>query len=230
MRVEEEKIKKILQEADRFGGGRVLPDASVVADLVRSNVRRRGKRNMYLGFVGAAAAVLIVCFGVWNMATDRAVNGDHFVKEEDIKHLQAEVERLESEVDSMLAAVREVIAEEKSNATLVKLEAELASIGDPIEDVQREVDRAAFIIVYQADRMYKEHGLINAAVESYKRAIEFFPENKWAEVARSRLLEIENSNKMKRKSNTLKEMLNANHKMFSCINAHSVSDQSDTSG
>ena len=85
------------------------------------------------------------------------------------------------------------------------LEAELASIGDPIEEVQRQVDRAAFIIVYQADRMYRDYNLVDSAVESYKRAIEFFPGNKWSDVARERLLEIENKKKTKGKSNTFKE-------------------------
>jgi predicted transcriptional regulator len=214
--VEEDKLKNILQEADRFSGGCVVPDASVIADFVRGRVRRR---NLYLRFAASAAAVFIVCAGILNMARQGAIDGDLYVKGENIEQLQAEVARLQSEVDSMQIAVRRAIEEEKSNATLAKLEAELASISDPIEDIQRQVDRTAFIIVYQADRMYRDHNLINAAIESYKRAIEFFPANKWSEVARNRLIEIQSSKKMKRKSNTFKEMFNANYEMFSSIAA-----------
>lgn len=224
--MEENRLKNLLQEADRFSGGCVVQDASSIAESVRKTVRRRHQRKMYLCFAASVAAVLIVCAGLWNTAIEK----DRIAKSENIKQLQSEVDRLQSEVDTILVAVRQVIAEEKSNATLVKLEAELASISDPIEEVQRQVDRAAFIIVYQADRMYKDHNLINAAIESYKRAIEFFPENKWAEVARSRLSEIENRKKSKRKSNTLKEMLNANHKMFTCITVGSVSKLSGCRG
>ncbi len=229
--MEEDKIKNILQEADRFSGGCIAGDASVIADSVRSRVRRkRHRRNLYLRFAASAAAVLIVCVGILNMARQGAVDGDLYVKGENIEQLQAKVRRLQSEVDSMQIAVRQAIEEEKSNAILAKLQAELASIGDPIEDVQRQVDRAAFIIVYQADRMYRDHNLINAAIESYKRAIEFFPANKWSEVARSRLFEIENKKKIKRKSNTLKEMFNANYKMFSCITVGGMSKLSGPRG
>ncbi|MBW8035061.1 MAG: hypothetical protein FVQ79_05370 [Planctomycetes bacterium] len=227
--MEEEKLKNILQQADRFSGDYIAPDASVIAGFVRSRVRRR-RRNLYLRFAASAAAVLIVCVGILNTGRHRAVDGDLYVKGENIEQLQAEVRRLQSEVDSMQIAVRRAIDEEKSNATLAKLEAELASISDPIEDVQRQVDRAAFIIVYQGDRMYRDHNLINAAIESYKRAIEFFPANKWAEVARSRLFEIENKKKMKRKSNTIKEKFNANYKMFSCITVGSMSNLSGSRG
>ena len=225
----EDRINNILQEADRFSGGYLAPDASVIADSVRSRVRRR-RRNLYLRFATSAAAVLIVCVGILNVARQGAVEGDIYASEKNVAQLQAKVRRLQSEVDSMQIAVRQAIDEEKSNTTLAKLEAELASISDPIEEVQRQVDRAAFIIVYQADRMYRDHNLINAAIESYKRAIEFFPANKWSEVARSRLFEIENRKKMKRQSNTLKEKFNANYKMFSCITVGGVSKLSGSRG
>jgi len=223
MTVEETKIKNILQEADQFSGPCIAPNASAIADKVRSRVRRRHQRNLYLRFAASAAAVLIIGISIWNGASKRSTQDALIVKGENIEMLQAEVTHLKSEVDSMLAVVRDVIADEKSNATLKKLEAELASFSDPIEDVQRQVDRAAFTIVYQADRMYRDHNLIDAAIESYKRAIEFFPANKWSEVARNRLIEIQSSKKMKRKLNSLKEKFNANYEMFSCINVGGIS-------
>ena len=213
----ENKLKNILQNADRFSSRPGTPDASDIAETVRRAIRQRRRRNLYLRFAASAAAVLIVTAGIWNLTAKRSARNDLIAKENNIEMLQTEVARLKTEVDSMQLAVRRAIEEEKTEATLDQLQAELASITDPIEELQRQVDRAAFTIVYQADRMYRDYNLIDSAIESYKRAIEFFPANKWAEVARNRLIEIQNRKKNKRKSNTFKEMYNANHEMFSSI-------------
>ena len=61
---------------------------------------------------------------------------------------------------------------------------------DPLEEVQQQVDKTAFILVYQADRLYRELNQTESAVETYKRVIQLFPENQWAKVARERLAQI----------------------------------------
>ena len=76
---------------------------------------------------------------------------------------------------------------------LLELEEELASIPDPLVEIERQYDRAAFVLVYQADRLYKELNLKGSAVETYNRVIDLFPENKWAEVARMRLSKMSES-------------------------------------
>jgi outer membrane protein assembly factor BamD (BamD/ComL family) len=53
------------------------------------------------------------------------------------------------------------------------------------------VDKTAFILVYQADKLYKELNRTESAVRAYKEVIQLFPKNRWADVARERLLEIE---------------------------------------
>ena len=53
-------------------------------------------------------------------------------------------------------------------------------------DVQSQRDRAALILVYEADRSARENRPADA-VASYRRAIELFPQTHWAEVARQRL-------------------------------------------
>jgi outer membrane protein assembly factor BamD (BamD/ComL family) len=94
-----------------------------------------------------------------------------------------------------------VLDEERRQSRLDELEAQLASIPDPLEEMQKQVDKTAFILVYQADRQYRELNQTDSAVENYKRVIELFPDNRWAKVARQRLSEIKNdkSNKTKRK-------------------------------
>jgi outer membrane protein assembly factor BamD (BamD/ComL family) len=85
-----------------------------------------------------------------------------------------------------------VLDEERRQSRLNELEAQLASIPDPLEEVQKQVDKTAFILVYQADRLYRELNQTDSAVENYNRVIKLFPENQWAKVARQRLSEIEN--------------------------------------
>jgi hypothetical protein len=58
-----------------------------------------------------------------------------------------------------------------------------------IEDVQLQRDRAALVIVYQANR-YASENRTDVAIAAYKRAIELFPQTHWAEVARQRLREL----------------------------------------
>ena len=53
------------------------------------------------------------------------------------------------------------------------------------------MDKAAFVLIYQADRLYKELNRTESAVAAYKEIIQLFPTNRWAEVARERLAEID---------------------------------------
>ncbi len=80
---------------------------------------------------------------------------------------------------------------------LDELQAQLASIPDPIEEIQKQVDKTAFILVCQADRMYHEFDLKASAIQTYKRVIERFGQTQWAEVARNRLAEIKNNRNKK---------------------------------
>ena len=61
---------------------------------------------------------------------------------------------------------------------------------DPIEEVQRQVDRTAFYLVYQADYFYKKFKNVESATDLYMQVIKLFPDNRWADVARKRLQDI----------------------------------------
>jgi outer membrane protein assembly factor BamD (BamD/ComL family) len=89
-----------------------------------------------------------------------------------------------------------VLEKEQKQRSLDELEAQLASIPDPLEEIQKQVDKTAFILVYQADRLYRELNRTDSAVETYNRVIELFPKNRWAQVARQRLSEIEEQRKI----------------------------------
>ena len=95
--------------------------------------------------------------------------------------------------DAALKLIHEVIEDERKQRRLDELQAQLAGIPDPREEIPKQIDKTAFTLVYQADRLYYELNRTDSAAEAYKQVIMFFPKNRWADVARERLEDIENA-------------------------------------
>jgi len=181
----EDKIRNLLQEADETAG---LPDqVHVSLSAVRSRASRR--RLVTLAAPLAAAAVILIAAGVWN-AVNKTTKTTR--EQEKIASLESQVQQLQARTDAALDLIHQVLEEERRQRRLDELEAQLASIRDPLEEIQKHVDKTAFILVYQADRMYRELNQTDSAVEAYNRVIQLFPKNRWAKVAWERLSEIEN--------------------------------------
>jgi tetratricopeptide (TPR) repeat protein len=180
----EDKIENLLGQADRQAG----PPARV--DVSLSAVRRRAERRHLTSLAGplAAAAVILVAAGLWNAANKTAETTQESRK---IASIESQLRQLQARTDAALDLVEEVLAEERRQRRLDELQAQLAAIADPLEEAQKHLDKTAFILVYQADRMYRELNQTDSAVEAYNRVIELFPNNRWATVARQRLSEIE---------------------------------------
>jgi TolA-binding protein len=181
----EDKIKNLLQEADRMAG---LP-GPVSANLSAA-VRRRAHRRRFVSLAAplAAAAVVLIAAGIWNLAIRTTETSP---ERERIDLLEIQLKQLQVRTDAVQNLIKEVLVEEQKQHSLDELEAQLASIPDPLEEIQKQVDKTAFILVYHADRLYRELNRTNSAVETYNRVIELFPKNRWAQVARQRLSEIE---------------------------------------
>ncbi len=182
----EDKIKNLLQEADRMAG---LP--SFVSSNLSAIVRRRAHRRHLLVCLTpplAAAAVILIAAGIWSFVirTPEQTNG-----REKIVLLEKQLEQLQVRTDAALNLIQEVLVAKQEQYSLDELEAQLASIPDPLEEIQRQVDTTAHILVYQADRLYRELNRTDSAVETYNRVIELFPKTIQAQKARQRLLEIE---------------------------------------
>lgn len=180
----EDKIKNLLQETDRIAGR----PAQVGVNL--SAIRRRANRKRLTRLVGpvAAAAALMIGLGIWSLAIKTP---EPTGEQRKIVTLETQVKQLQASTDAALALIHEVLEDERRQSRLDQLEAELASIPDPLEEIQRQVDKTAFYLVYQADRLYRELNETESAVETYKRVIKLFPRNQWAGVAQERLSEIE---------------------------------------
>jgi hypothetical protein len=179
----EEKLKNLLQKADSFAG----PPDTVGIDI--STLRRRAyyRHIKYSLAPLAAAAVLLIAVGIWKLPvrTPDAIPGP-----DKIASLESQIQKLQASTDAAIGLIHQVLEQEKRQSQLNELQAQLASMPDPLEEIQQQVDKTAFILVYQADHLYRELNQTESAVETYKRVIELFPENQWAQVARERLAEI----------------------------------------
>jgi tetratricopeptide (TPR) repeat protein len=191
--MKENEIRKLLQQTDKRAGGPALVHVNLSA--IRRQANR--KKRMILFAPLATAAVLMVAMGILAL---RFRNTGPTEEQKKIALLESQVRQLQARTDAAFNFVQQVLEEERRQSRLDKLEAQLASIPDPLEEVQKQVDKTAFILVYQADRLYRELNQTDSAVENYKRVIELFPDNRWAKVARQRLSEIKNE-----KSNNIKQ-------------------------
>jgi len=180
-------IKDLLQEADKIAG--VPEQASIDIGIIRRRARKRYLMRTIAPLI-AAAAVIILTISVWTLSfrTAKPV-GDN----DELARLQAQVKYLQARTDATLKLVQEMLQKEQKQRELEALQAQLESIGDPREEISQQVERTALILVFQADKMYREPGQKNSAMQAYSRVIELFPQSRWAKVARQRLLDIQNA-------------------------------------
>ncbi|MHC4574679.1 MAG: tetratricopeptide repeat protein [Planctomycetota bacterium] len=183
----EDKIRSLLQRADKVAGPPARPPANLTA-AVRRRAHRRRKRNLVASV--AAAATILIAVGVWSLATRTT---ERRSEQERIASLEAQLHQLQARADATLNLIKEVLEREQQQRRLAELQAKLASIGDPLEEVQEQVEKTAFILVYQADRMYLELDQKDSAVRTYRRVVELFPQTRSADTAKQRLSEIQNS-------------------------------------
>lgn len=181
----DDKIKDLLQKADQTAGMPVMFPVDIYAIYQRAHIRRIAKIATHI----AAVFLFISALVIWSLLNR---NVESTMNHEQITPIQAQLMQLNASVDATLKLVNEALEEERKQNRLDELEAQLASISDPLEEVQMQVDKTAFILVYQADRMYREFDLKGSAVRTYKRVIKLFPKTQWAEVAQQRLAEMKN--------------------------------------
>jgi len=181
----EDKIKNLLQEADRMAG-LLVPVSANLSAIVRRRAHRRHLRIRITAPL-AAAAVILVAVGILNFSfrtTEQTKDPEKLVM------LEKQFEQLQAKTDAAVSLIQEMLVAEQKQYSLVELEAQLASIPDPLEVIQRQVDKTASILVFQADRLYRTNRT-DSAVETYNRVIELFPKTIQAQQARQRLSEIE---------------------------------------
>jgi len=191
-------IRNLLQQADRITGPPPMNPLGL-ADRVRQ--LRVHRRRMHVAAGGAVAALIAVSVGTALLTTrlsDRPLPIDHppavanvdapkLDAQQNLDRLQAQIDQLRAEADSAMALVREVSALLERQHQLN----ELSASSDPREEIRWQMNQAALTTVYQADRMYRDLGLRESAVESYQQVISLFPDTPAAKIARQKLSEIE---------------------------------------
>jgi len=182
----QEKIETLLQRADDLAGRPAF--GHVTAVEIRLRVHRR--RIIRTAVPLTAAAAVAVTVGIVAVCT-RTQNPEPEPAPQRIASLEEQVKQLQERTDATLQLVQQVLEQDRRQRRVAAAEAELASVPDPVQQVERQVDKTAFLLIYQADRLYKELNQTESAVAAYKEIIQLFPTNRWAEVARERLTEID---------------------------------------
>jgi hypothetical protein len=186
----------LLRSADRAAG----PPPAMPPDLA-DRVRRAARRQRILRITsGAAAALLAIGVGTLVLvqgSTPDAKPNEPRTQIVSIEHTQAELERLNEEItrlraelDATLALTRNLNKQRERPQRLASLQRPRFEL-EPADQIAQEIEKAAFIIVNQGDRLHHKYNLTESAIRSYERAIKLFPDTQSADVARERLAEIQ---------------------------------------
>ena len=180
----DDRLTDLLRAADRDAGPPALrPD---LADRVR---RKALLHRRYEARGAAAAAMLVFAVGSgWLLSHSRPSS---LAPQEVVDHdeLSRELAAIRAEAEAKTALVRRLQSIRRIGV------ARRGRLGYSIEPalarrMKRQIDRAAFTIVYTADRLHREAGLIESAVEQYEQALRLFPQTPAAETARRRLAKL----------------------------------------
>ncbi len=188
----DERLIQMLCDADRTAGTPHVADAAILAGITCRRAHARKIRRMAIG-IGAAATIAILA----TMAVTIRI------EQQRIEHIQRQIAELTERTDATVAFVKTILEEHDDRQKLVRLNQQLASISDPIKEIQNRVDETAFAMLYQADMLYKQLNLKESAVQAYQRVIELFPDNRWAETARERIKQIEEQLQIEPKGDVL---------------------------
>ena len=182
-----DQLGQLLREADASARRPVVRDGDLGA-TVRNVARRRRRRSVRAGVVGAVTAIVLVTGGLFVM---RAQNNVALVQREVAPPVVSpeatwrEIAMLNAEADSRMAVVERMLVMERRRTAVRERRAE-----DPLLAVRREQDRAAYLLIYAADRLARKAEARERAVEEYRRVVALFPETHWSTVARERLVEL----------------------------------------
>lgn len=182
----EERIENLLRRADGHAG------RPAFGRITTAGIQRRIHRRQIVrfGVPLATAAVVAVAVGLWTVCVR---TGDRRPEIERIASLEEQVKQLQARTEAALKLVQDVVAQERQQQRLDALEAELAGIRDPDEQIREQTDKAALALLYQGDRFYRELNQPQSAIDAYEQVIRVFPKSRWAEEARQRLAKIKSN-------------------------------------
>jgi len=192
----DDELRQLLREVDADAGA--PPAASGDLALQVRHAAARDRRRLLAGL--SAAAVLVLAAGFWTIrprgsiepideSAGRVTAMDPDVAEMSDTERLFEISRLHREAALCQTVLERTQALLEQQRRVVKLKG--TPLPDTVANVRREADKAAYVIVAQADRMCRQRQLCKSAAVKYRRVVKLFPESPWAEVARGRLDELE---------------------------------------
>ncbi|MBN1846888.1 MAG: hypothetical protein JW810_14475 [Sedimentisphaerales bacterium] len=198
-------IETVLRQADQMAGTPHLP-----ADLAERIHRADRRRRRITGSLAAAGLILAagILYATASYVPGRfgsapnpqpghplqKVGQPHWqdpLVQAQIDSLRRQVDQLRAQADLRTALLQEVIKLENQRQRIRTLERQANVQPDPLDELTRQVERAALVTLYQADRKYQELDLQDSAIADYRRLIELYPDTRWAQTARMRLATID---------------------------------------
>ncbi|MEN6337996.1 MAG: hypothetical protein ABFE01_27390, partial [Phycisphaerales bacterium] len=131
----QEKIETLLQKADDLAGRPAF--GHVTAVEIRLRVHRR--QVIRTAAPLAAAAAVAVTIGI--VAISTRTQGPAPRR---IASLDEQVNQLQERTDATLLLVQQVLEQDRRQRRVAAAEAELASVPDPVQQVERQVDKTVF--------------------------------------------------------------------------------------
>ena len=188
----EDRLKELLCQADEAAGA-----APELGEGLARQVRRRAGRRRMMTLAPAAALAAIMMLGIglsfWADIDSGLVKPDgtgDVSQSENEDQLRMELVRLNVEVDVHRQVVRELQELQVQQAELARLEEQLAAIPDPLAEIRRQVEQAAYTIYYHADLKYNQMDLQESAIKDMEQIVKLYPQTRWARVAQKKLNKI----------------------------------------
>ena len=191
----DDKLQQLLQTADESAAE---PQYKTVS--LTSLVHRRARKRRIKIIISPIAAAFLILSGLCFYTFTKNPRQKPLTPEQ-IASINAQIKDLNTRIDATLSFVQEVIAQQKAQERLDELNAELASIPDPIEEMNKKIEKTAFILLYYADKAYEEFRNVEDAEIAYSRVVELFPQTRSSEKAKERLEKIRNNPVNKEKLN-----------------------------
>ena len=176
-------MKNILEQADRSATSPKFSKENLSPAIHHC---RSVRKFTYAAFCAAAVLVIMVSVLIVSIRPD-----EPSMSPQQIASLQQEIKELNIRAGATLKLVREVIGRQNKIDQIQKLNVQLASYSDPLQEIKEKVDETALTLFLHADRLYNELNQKESAIESYKSVIKYFPDTPSAELAKLKLLEIQ---------------------------------------
>ena len=177
-----DRLSQLLRAAD-------APPPTAAGDLVQRVQRRRTRERTTRRAIAASVLLLALCLP-WVTRLRSPVQPVVIAPAPSVAVVTPPTPAAVAALDAEARLHEQVADRLLASSSRGRRGAQTKSPHDPaLAELQQQRDRAALLLVYEADQ-YRQRNQPIDAVASYRRAIELFPQTHWADVARQRLKDL----------------------------------------